>query len=323
MSTQRVVRVLPWVVFLLAGVVVNSLGPQSPIGHLAESALTVAAMAVHVSLVALAFRVLERRFSARVVFAGATVVAALLGSAIPLLMWLVKPALFDAETPSSIVVSGAMTGTLLLGLYVLTVRYPRALEEVRTLRLESELAAVRARFEPHFLLNALNAIAGAVGSEPERARRALAALGDLLSDALEHDVTKATHTVTQEVAWLRAYLTIFETRYGEALTVTWSVQPGVEGLRLPRLVLQPLVENALKHGVAPHSSGHVGVSVFEGSRVLHVEVTNSGAVRTPFVEGRGLGLVRRRLELEWPGSQLQLEASEEGMVARVSAPRRP
>jgi hypothetical protein len=206
---RRVIRVLPWVVFITAGVVVNALGPESPVGHVAESVLTVAAMAVHVSLVALTFRVLEQRFSPRVVFAGATLVAATVGVTIPLLMWLAKPALFDAETPSSIAVSGAMTGTMLLGLYVLTVRYPRALEEVRALRLESELAAVRARFEPHFLLNALNAIAGAVGSEPERARRALAALGDLLSDALEHDVTRATHTVTQELAWLRAYLTIF------------------------------------------------------------------------------------------------------------------
>lgn len=316
-------RLLPWVVFLLAGVAVNTFAPERGTGHVAESALTIAAMAVHVSLVALTFRGLEPRFSARVVFAGATLVAAVLGAAIPLMMWLVKPALFEAEAPASIAMSGAMTGTLLLGLYVLTVRYPNALEEVRALRLESELAAVRARFEPHFLLNALNAIAGAVGSEPERARRGLAALGDLLSDALENDVTKATHTVTQEVAWLRAYLTIFETRYGEALTVTWSVRPEVEALRLPRLVLQPLVENALKHGVAPQSGGHVGVRVFEGGAgVLQVEVTNSGAVRTPLVEGRGLQLVRRRLELEWPGSQLQLEPSPQGMVVKVSVPPR-
>ncbi len=314
---------LPWAVFVLAGVVVSALGPESRVGHLAESALTVAAMAAHVWLVSVVLGALERRFRPRVVFAGTTVFAAALGATIPLVMWLAAPALFEAETPLSIAVSGTMTGTLLLGLYVLTVRYPGALEELRALRLESELAAVRARFEPHFLLNALNAIAGAVGSEPERARRALAALGDLLSDALEHDVTKATHTVTQEVAWLRAYLILFETRYGEALQVTWSVAPEVGGERVPRLVLQPLVENALKHGVAPHSGGHVGVRLFEGTQgALQVEVISSGPVLTPVVEGRGLGLVRRRLELEWPGSRLQLDGSQEGMVARLWAPAR-
>lgn len=316
---------LPWLFFIVAATLVNQSTPAGPMGHAAELAATLALSALHLRLVALFQGWLERRVRPTVGFVLTTVAAALLGAAIALTLFHFAPAYFEGGTVESVLASGVMTGMMLLALYVLTVRYPRVVEEVHARRLEGELAALKARFEPHFLLNSLNAIAGLVSTEPGRAREAIAALGELLSDALEEPAGQP-HTVAREVAWLRAYLTIFQARYGDALCVGWHINPDLEQVVLPRLLVQPLVENALVHGIAATAGGEVTVTFRQAPQgALVIEVANSGppAVPDQLVDGHGLWLVKRRLELEAPGGHFELHARPGptgGTVATLQLP---
>lgn len=226
------------------------------------------------------------------------------------------------DSPLAILLGGAIVGELLLGLYVLVARHPRALEETRALRLESELVTLRARLEPHFLLNTLNAIAGLLVENPMQARRALAALGDLLSEALDHAPDRV-HTLEAEIAWLRAYVVIFEARYGEELVVHWDVAPDLSSIIVPRMLLQPLVENAMIHGIAASCAGTMALTVQRAPSSVIITIANSGPAvhEAELVAGHGLALVRRRLTLELPNASLQIVPGKAGgTVATVDIP---
>lgn len=306
-------------------VVIDWATPSGPRGPVVGLLVTLATFGLHATVIAAAYPRVEARLSSHAVLLVMTAISAVVGATIAVVLWWLSPDLFQPTPPSSaaVGVGGAVTGTLLLGLYVLLVHHPRALDEARALRLESELASLRARLEPHFLLNSLNAIAATVAEDPRRARRAIAALGEILTDALERTTDRA-HTVDGELSWLRAYLTIFETRYGDALSITWDVAPGLGALPLPRLLLQPLVENAVVHGLATTSTGHLAISVREEGRgALTFEIANTGpsVAAADIVDGHGLALFKRRLALEVPGARLRLAPGPDGgMVATVVFP---
>jgi len=117
---------------------------------------------------------------------------------------------------------------------------------------------------------------------------------------------------------------IFEARYGEDLAVAWNVAPGLEEIIVPRLLLQPLVENAMIHGIATTGAGTIGITVRREPAVVIVEIANSGpAVReADLVAGHGLTLVRRRLTLELPTAKLRIEpGAAGGTVVTVELPR--
>jgi len=122
------------------------------------------------------------------------------------------------------------------------------------------------------------------------------------------------HTLAAEIAWLHSYVVIFEARYGEDLAVAWNVAPGLEEIIVPRLLLQPLVENAMIHGIATTGAGTIGITVRREPAVVIVEIANSGpAVReADLVAGHGLTLVRRRLTLELPTAKLRIEPGAAG-----------
>ncbi len=282
-------------------------------GSLSELALTVGAIGAELIAIAAIYGRAERRLAPGAALVATAVAAAALAAALALV---VAPLAADPgprDPPGSLAVGGATIGLLLLGLYVLVVRHPRALEEARALRLESELASLRGRLEPHFLLNSLNAIAGLVGEHPTQARRALAALGDLLAEALERAPDRV-HTLAAEIAWLRAYVIIFEARYGDGLVVTWDISPEVDALSMPRLLLQPLVENAMLHGIAVAGAGTVAIAARRAGRTVTIAIASSGpSVSDADCEpGHGLALVRRRLALELPGATLRIAADPAG-----------
>jgi LytS/YehU family sensor histidine kinase len=289
---------------------------------LTELSVTVGAVAIELSVIAVVYGWAERRWPPSRALLATALTAATVGALLALLIGRLIPTDEPRDAPLVLTLGGAVIGALLLGLYVLVVRHPRALEEARALRLEAELSTVRGRLEPHFLLNSLNAIAGLVGENPAQARRALAALGGLLAEALER-APERVHTLDAELAWLRAYVVIFEARYGADLTVEWDVAPGLEEVVVPRLLLQPLVENALLHGIAASGAGTLTITVRRESAAVIIEVSNSGpAVREEdVVPGHGLTLVRRRMALELPGARLQLmPGAVEGTVARLELP---
>jgi signal transduction histidine kinase len=237
---------------------------------------------------------------------------------------------------------GAVIGLLLCGIWALAFVYPYAAEqsqlralETERLRLEAdrlraaaELSRLRAQLEPHFLLNTLNAIAGLVTQNPREARRLIGCLGDLLRDSLRDE--DELQPLEQEIAWLKRYAMILESRHGAALRFDWDVSEETRALLLPRLLLQPLVENAVQHGALHRERGglvtvrtYLASSTQGGEPSLVCVVSDNGpgiGSRAPRPEAFGIRAVQRRLELKYASSKFSLESSEHGTRSIVELP---
>jgi two-component system sensor histidine kinase AlgZ len=161
----------------------------------------------------------------------------------------------------------------------------------------ARLTELQARIRPHFLFNTLNSAIALVREDPARAEAVLEDLSDLFRHALANPSEAVT--LDDEVALARRYLAIEQVRFGERLRVEWAIDPQAGGARVPHLFLQPLVENAVKHGVEPSASGaEVKVSTQRRGGSVVIKVTNT----VPAGQGRaGHGLaqdnVRDRLRL--------------------------
>ena len=161
----------------------------------------------------------------------------------------------------------------------------------------ARLAELQARIRPHFLFNTLNSAMALVRAEPRKAESLLEDLSDLFRHALmEHGESV---TLADEIALAQRYLAIEQVRFGERIRVEWALDERANAARLPPLLLQPLVENAVKHGVEPSASGaDIKVSTQRrGSRVV-IKVSNTAPVASS-ERGSGLALdnVRERLGL--------------------------
>jgi signal transduction histidine kinase len=236
--------------------------------------------------------------------------------------------------PPLVAGAGAMIGVLIAGIWGHAFVAPHVAEraqlralETEQLRAASELARLRSQLEPHFILNTLNLIAGLVTQEPREARRLLGCLGDLLRESLRGQ--DELQTLEQEVTWLRRYAEILESRHGDALRFDWDIHPEAGGVRLPQLLLQPLVENAVQHGALCRAGGgRVTVQALlldAGSKLVCTVTDNGPGLPTGEPRSGALGLraVRRRLELWCPGSVLSLRSSSEGTSVVVEVPVTP
>ena len=195
--------------------------------------------------------------------------------------------------------------------------------EADRLRAAAELAGLRSHLEPHFLLNTLNAIAGLITENVKEARRLLVCLGDLLRDAL-HDESEM-QTLHTQVEWLKRYAEILETRHRGALTFRWDIDPAMGDVQVPRLLLQPLLENAVKHGALRRSDGGevtVRIEPRDNSLVVCTIEDNGPGMSAELRAGAfGLQSVRRRLELRYPeGSRFSIESSSQGTRSIVQLP---
>jgi signal transduction histidine kinase len=161
---------------------------------------------------------------------------------------------------------------------------------------EARLHVLSAQLQPHFLFNTLHAISALIYQDPARAERLLARLSEMLRLTLRSG-TRVETTLEEELALLRRYAEIQETRYGERLRVAFEVEPGVRGAMVPRLILQPLVENAIRHGITRRiTPGRVDVRAWEGEGRLHLTVCDDGVgLPSSLREGVGLGITRARL----------------------------
>ena len=161
----------------------------------------------------------------------------------------------------------------------------------------ARLAELQARIRPHFLFNTLNSAIALVREDPARAEAILEDLADLFRHALMEAGDSVT--LAEEVALARRYLDIEQVRFGERLRVEWSIDPDAGGARVPPLLLQPLVENAVTHGVEPSDEGaQVRVSAQRRGGTVVIKVTNT----VPSGQGRpghgvAQGNVRDRLRL--------------------------
>ncbi|HME91185.1 MAG TPA: histidine kinase [Myxococcaceae bacterium] len=199
--------------------------------------------------------------------------------------------------------------------------------EAEQLRTAADLAELRAHLEPHFLLNTLNTIAGLVTADPREARRLLVYLGDLLRDSLRDE--KEMQPLQEQIEWLRRYAEIFETRYAGRLSFRWEISDQSRALLLPRLLLQPLVENAVNHGALMRPDGVVVVrseladddGLPASKLICTVEDNGPGLPEGGARQGFGLMAVRRRLVLKYGDrASLKLESSSSGTRSIVELP---
>ncbi|MGH7663186.1 MAG: sensor histidine kinase [Gemmatimonadaceae bacterium] len=202
---------------------------------------------------------------------------------------------------------------------------------VRTAQLEtrlsrSQLQALRTQLQPHLLFNTLNSISELVHQEPETAERMITRLGDLLRLSLDSNDSQEV-ALEKELELLGAYLDIEQLRFGDRLAMELAIEPETLGACVPSLVLQPLVENAIRHGTAPRAvAGRIRVSAARRADHLIMEVTDNGrglpANGAVLREGVGLGNTRARLEqLYGTNHRFTLEnARESGVRATISIP---
>jgi LytS/YehU family sensor histidine kinase len=203
--------------------------------------------------------------------------------------------------------------------------------ELRWARLEAHLAqarltALHTQLHPHFLFNTLNGLLPLIQLDPAAAARTLVQLGDLLRASLASDATHVA-PLSSEIDFLKRYLEIERTRFRDRLTVTFDVAEEVLAFEVPTFVLQPLVENALKHGISRcPGPGTLNLSAWRDGSSLAIEVRNEapGADTgpTPPSDGVGLSNVRSRLA-QLCGSAASLEtgpAGEHGYRALLLIP---
>ena len=165
---------------------------------------------------------------------------------------------------------------------------------------EARLQSLRLQLQPHFLFNTLNAITALIGSEPRAAERMVAGLSDLLRASLR-SANEQEVPLARELEHLKLYTDIQRTRFGDRLDVQLDVEPSTRGAMVPSLLLQPLVENAIRHGLAPRAiGGQVCVSASREGEELRLEVRDDGVgaeTRGGALSREGVGLANTRERL--------------------------
>ncbi len=191
---------------------------------------------------------------------------------------------------------------------------------------EARLNALRMELNPHFLFNALNAISGLVRRKDEtKAVDMLARLGDLLRLTLEREVGHEV-SLGRELQLLDLYLDIERTRFSDRLRVIVDIEPAARDALVPSFVLQPLVENAVRHGIAKSADhGSIRIAARVANHHLDIEIADTGpgiAAGAPPGEGVGLRNTRARLaQLYGSSAALRLDPGPAGgTIARLSLP---
>ncbi len=195
-------------------------------------------------------------------------------------------------------------------------------EAIERQALQAQLQRLQAQIEPHMLFNTLANLQGLIAIDPARAQTMLDQLITYLRATLSAARAERT-TLAQEFALLDAYLGLMSVRMGARLTYALDLPEELRGTELPPMLLQPLVENAIAHGVEPNvNGGHIEVTArrTDGGLELLVSDTGRGLAAGPGKPGTGLGLanVRERLQALYGGrASFSLEAAPQGATARI------
>jgi hypothetical protein len=192
---------------------------------------------------------------------------------------------------------------------------------------ETRLQLLGMQLQPHFLFNTLNTIAELVHHDPDTADDMIVGLSDLLRLTLQLE-NRQQITMREELSLLSRYLDIQRARFGDRLRTTVNVAEEVQEGLVPLLLLQPLVENAIRHGLAEHAAaGRIDIQAGRRGNRLVIEVTDDGArsasASTPARQGIGLANTRGRLEaLHGPDFRLEFTRVPEGTRVIIDLPLR-
>jgi len=190
---------------------------------------------------------------------------------------------------------------------------------------EARLEVLKMQLQPHFLFNTLHAMASLVHDDPDAAERMILRLGDLLRAAVDQ-AGRPVIPVADEIELLQAYLDIQQIRFRDRLIITLAVAPAAERASVPNMILQPLVENAIKHGAAKQlGSTTIGIVVQRSGNDLILEVSNTGdpaSARAVLVEGVGMQNTKARLAELYPGRHAftMVLRPEGGALATIRIP---
>lgn len=200
------------------------------------------------------------------------------------------------------------------------------LEQQQRLLVQSELKLVQAQINPHFLFNTLNTISAITRRDPERARRLLLHLSLFFRKNLKRQ--SGLTTLREEQEHCQSYLEIEQARFGERLTVINEIPPHLADMQLPSFTLQPLIENAIKHGICSLlEQGRIRLFAEEGPEGVTLCVEDNAGAWQPGPQGDGLGMsiVDRRLKSAFGerfGIQVQCEPEQWTRVS-FTLPRQP
>ena len=246
---------------------------------------------------------------------------------------------FAAEPPVSFLpnlpdtaIKAAGWNFLIFGVVVLgwhSATYYRGMRdrEVKAIELESllhqsQLQALRNQLNPHFLFNTLHSIAELVHRSPRLAEQLIVRLGQLLRKVLESSGEQEV-TLAEELTLARAYLEIEQMRLGERLRVQWDVASDALEARVPTLILQPLVENAVQHGIAPSDqAGTLIIGARRENGLLHLQVRDSGPGLPPDFDQRGIGLsnTKARLDRLYSANHKMELTNDHGLIVNIQIP---
>jgi len=172
--------------------------------------------------------------------------------------------------------------------------------ELRTVALKSELSALKAQLNPHFLYNIFNTISASVPPENEKTRRLIAALSDLFRYQLKASQVERV-PLGEELDFVNKYLDLEKERFQERLEVEVNVEKDLMGEMIPPMLLQPLIENSIKHGLSSLiEGGKISIHIFKREDKLHFEISDTGigVKDKDSVFEKGIGLTNTKLRLE-------------------------
>lgn len=203
-------------------------------------------------------------------------------------------------------------------------------EEIERLKWEGaikdfELNKLRSQLNPHFMFNALNGIRSLVDEDPNRAKTAITQMSNILRNSLLADRAK-TITLGEELRTVNDYLNLEKLRYEERMSVATHIDESTLGVQVPPMMIQTIVENAIKHGVSKQvSDGFIDLTTYTDKNTLVIEIRNSGNLGQPDSNSTGFGILntRQRLELIYGVRQATFDISQEkeGVVmARLQIP---
>src|SRR5437764_2287051 len=202
-----------------------------------------------------------------------------------------------------------------------------AQSSLKTELAQEQLRALKMQLHPHFLFNTLHSISSLVLEDPPKANSMIARLGDFLRLTLENSDQQLV-SLKEETEFVRCYLDIEQVRFGARLTVTFELEPQTLSAQVPHLILQPVVENAIQHAIAPRATRvHINVEAnrINSSLRLHVKDNGPGIISNSDLfgaEGVGLSNVRARLHQIY-GSEFRFElmnARDGGLAVVMEIP---